>query len=53
MISSKPTIFCDIDGTLVKHVLPTESCKKNHKLEILEEQIPKYYTMDLVCLHLT
>lgn len=41
MISSKPTIFCDIDGTLVKHALPTESCKKNHKLEILEGTIEK------------
>ena len=41
MIQAKPTIFCDIDGTLVKHVLPTESCKKNHKLEILEGTIEK------------
>lgn len=29
------TIFCDIDGTLVKHCLPTDSSSPNCKLELL------------------
>ena len=41
MISSKPTIFCDIDGTLVKHAPLTDSAKKTHKLEILPGTIEK------------
>ena len=30
------TIFCDIDGTLVKHNGPTIVCNPDHNLEILE-----------------
>ena len=41
MISSKPTIFCDIDGTLVKHAPLTDSAKKTHKLDILPGTIEK------------
>jgi histidinol phosphatase-like enzyme len=41
MISSKPTIFCDIDGTLVKHAPLTDSAKKTHKLELLPGTIEK------------
>lgn len=30
------TIFCDIDGTLVKHYPPVVACKPNFKMELLE-----------------
>lgn len=40
-IQSKPTIFCDIDGTLVKHASLHESSKDNHKLELLDGTIEK------------
>ena len=30
------TIFCDIDGTLVKHAAPHISSKDDHKMELLE-----------------
>jgi len=30
------TIFCDIDGTLVKHVSPLVSCKPNYKMTLLD-----------------
>ena len=29
------TIFCDIDGTLVKHQSPTTACKPKFKMELL------------------
>ena len=35
------TIFCDIDGTLIKHVHPNESSKNNFKAELLEGTIDK------------
>lgn len=41
MISAKPTIFCDIDGTLVKHVSLSESCKSSHKMELLPGTLEK------------
>lgn len=41
MIESKPTIFCDIDGTLVKHSPLYDSCKENHKLIVLDGTIEK------------
>lgn len=41
IIESKPTIFCDIDGTLVKHAPLYESSKENHKMELLEGTIEK------------
>jgi FMN phosphatase YigB (HAD superfamily) len=30
------TIFCDIDGTLVKHVPPNYTSRPNHKMELLD-----------------
>ena len=36
-----PTIFCDIDGTLVAHSHPSESQKSNHKMELLNGTIEK------------
>jgi FMN phosphatase YigB (HAD superfamily) len=41
MIKMKPTIFCDIDGTLVKHAPLQDSCKDTHKLELLPGTIEK------------
>lgn len=41
MILSKPTIFCDIDGTLVKHEPPSTSCRSNHSLELLPGTLEK------------
>ena len=29
------TIFCDIDGTLVKHLAPCHTSKPSHKMELL------------------
>ena len=35
-IDKRPkTIFCDIDGTLVKHNPPIESCKYDYSMELL------------------
>lgn len=41
MISAKPTIFCDIDGTLVKHVALSESCREDHIMELLPGTLEK------------
>jgi len=41
LISSKPTIFCDIDGTLVKHEPPSTSCRPSHSLELLPGTLEK------------
>jgi len=35
------TIFCDIDGTLVKHLNPFELCQKDIKLNVLDGTIEK------------
>ena len=35
------TIFCDIDGTLIKHSSPIESSKPNFKAEILPGVLEK------------
>ncbi|MBN09297.1 MAG: hypothetical protein CMC79_02855 [Flavobacteriaceae bacterium] len=40
------TIICDIDGTIVKHKLPTENCKPNIRLELLEGTIEKFSEWD-------
>jgi hypothetical protein len=40
------TIFCDIDGTLVKHVPPSVAASPNHKMEILEGTIEKLLEWD-------
>jgi len=41
MESLPKTIFCDIDGTLVKHLNPFELSKQETKLELLEGSIQK------------
>ena len=40
------TIFCDIDGTLVSHSIPTDAQKPSHKLEVLEGTIEKLLEWD-------
>lgn len=40
------TIFCDIDGTLVKHSKPTEAQRPDHKLELLEGTLDKLVEWD-------
>ena len=35
------TIFCDIDGTLIKHAHPDEAAKNNYKANLLEGTIEK------------
>ena len=40
------TIFCDIDGTLVKHELPWKNVIPNKKLEILDGTIEKFSEWD-------
>ena len=35
------TIFCDIDGTLIKHAHPSEAAKNNYKATLLEGTIEK------------
>ena len=35
------TIFCDIDGTLVKHRSPLVSCKPNYKMDLLDGTLEK------------
>lgn len=35
------TIFCDIDGTLVKHCKPTDAQLPTHKLELLDGTLEK------------
>jgi len=41
------TIFMDIDGTLVQHVSPFESAKRNHKMELLPGTIEKLEEWDM------
>lgn len=40
------TIFCDIDGTLVKHNIPTEIQKPDYKLELLDGTLEKLVEWD-------
>ena len=40
------TIFCDIDGTLVKHDLPWKNAIPSQKLEILDGTIKKFSEWD-------
>lgn len=40
------TIFCDIDGTLVKHNPPSIAAQPNTKLELLPETIDKLNEWD-------
>lgn len=40
------TIFCDIDGTLVKHVAPSIATSPNHKMELLDGTLEKLLDWD-------
>ena len=40
------TIFCDIDGTLVKHAAPSESSRPDFKMELLEGTLEKMLEWD-------
>lgn len=40
------TIFCDIDGTLVKHVAPSVAASPNCKMELLDGTIEKLLDWD-------
>ena len=40
------TIFCDIDGTLVKHFPPTKTTNPNLKLELLPNTLEKLLEWD-------
>ena len=40
------TIFCDIDGTLIKHFPPTTTCIPDHCPEILDGTIEKLLEWD-------
>jgi hypothetical protein len=40
------TIFCDIDGTLIKHVPPSIATNPKHKMELLEGTIEKLLEWD-------
>jgi len=46
MIQAKPTIFCDIDGTLVTHEPLSISCKENHQMTLLPGTIEKLTDWD-------
>ena len=47
MIEIRPkTIFCDIDGTLVKHDPPSLTSKPDYKMEVLEGTIEKLLEWD-------
>ena len=40
------TIFCDIDGTLIKHYPPTTTAAKDHKPELLDGTLKKLLEWD-------
>jgi hydroxymethylpyrimidine pyrophosphatase-like HAD family hydrolase len=40
------TIFCDIDGTLVKHSIPSQASLPSHKMELLPGTIEKLSEWD-------
>ena len=40
------TIFCDIDGTLVRHVAPSIAASPNHKMELLDGTLEKLLEWD-------
>jgi hydroxymethylpyrimidine pyrophosphatase-like HAD family hydrolase len=47
MIDNRPkTIFCDIDGTLVKHVAPSIAQDPSFEMELLEGTIEKLVEWD-------
>ena len=41
------TIFCDIDGTLVKHTSPLETTKPDFKMELLPGTLEKLAEWDV------
>lgn len=41
------TIICDIDGTLVKHLPPSESSKESATIEIIDGTIKKLMDWDI------
>jgi|TARA_B100001778_G_scaffold59196_1_gene45963 hydroxymethylpyrimidine pyrophosphatase-like HAD family hydrolase len=41
------TIFCDIDGTLVKHLAPCHTSKPSHKMELLPGTLEKLEEWDI------
>ena len=43
------TIFCDIDGTLVKHDSPLETIKPGYKLKLLPGTLEKITEWDRKC----
>ena len=49
------TVFCDIDGTLVKHAKPTETQAPDFKLSLLEGTLEKILEWDKLgyCIILT
>ena len=40
------TVFCDIDGTLVEHVKPTDAQKPTHKMKLLPGTTDKLLEWD-------
>ena len=47
MMDTRPkTIFCDIDGTLVKHVPPSVAANPRYKMELLEGTLEKLLEWD-------
>jgi hydroxymethylpyrimidine pyrophosphatase-like HAD family hydrolase len=47
MIDNRPkTIFCDIDGTLVKHDPPSLTSKPDYKMDVLEGTLEKLIEWD-------
>lgn len=40
------TIFCDIDGTLTKHIAPNLAADENYKLELIEGTLEKLIEWD-------
>ena len=41
MDSRPPTVFCDLDGTLVEHSTPTDAQLPSHKLKLLDGTLEK------------
>jgi ribonucleotide monophosphatase NagD (HAD superfamily) len=47
MIDSRPkTIFCDIDGTLIKHYAPSVVCRPEHEATLLDGTLEKLQEWD-------
>ena len=47
MVDTRPvTVFCDIDGTLVTHKVPTETAKNTCSMELLPKTLEKLLEWD-------